>query len=487
MLRRFVPFGAIGRFQVDHETTTKVCHNPAPNQFVYGTIRIFIIAYMWAHGMGFASERPTPTEASPMRTLSTHILRSLALASMMALAAGAQGCAATDEAGASEDEGASTDDITKIDNTKVKRQSIGNCWIYAVHSWAESLNKRATGAELNLSESYLTYWHWFDQIANGGFSSEIQTGGSYDVAAGLIQRYGMISEGEFISAEAEAEMSGTQKTALDAINASLKSGVLKDSAARRDRKIVRAELNKAFGLPAEKIAMLDKVFGEGVSKTLDRSFKSRKTGTPILRAKDIPVAVPDATTHKPVKSTLQEAIGTGSWSRTGPLAFQEVYYPSSDGERRDIQIRVQRALHDGAPVLMSWAVDFNALTSGSQFSKAEVERRGPGRQGGHMTVITDYQIKLTDGAVLKAGESNYSKAQLDKALESSASVEFFRVKNSWGSIRPDRWQTGNGYHDLMMDYLNGPIKKCVEVNGTSDPNNCTMQDVWWDLLLPAGY
>jgi hypothetical protein len=422
-----------------------------------------------------------------MRQLSTHILRSLALASMMALASGAQGCAATDEAGASEDEGASTDDVTKIDNSKVKRQSIGNCWVYAVHSWVESLNKRATGTEVNLSESYMTYWHWFDEIANGSVGDELETGGSYDVAASLIERYGMIPEGEFISAEAEAEMSNTQKTALDAMNASLKSGALKDSAARRDRKLVRAELNKAFGLPADKVAMIDKVFGAGVSKTLDRSFKSRKTGTQVLRAKDIPVAVPNATTHQPVKATLQDAIGTGSWSRSGPLAFQEVNYPGTDAERRAIQVRIQKALHDGAPIVISWAVDFNALTSTSQFSKAEVERRGPGRQGGHMTIISDYQVKLQDGTVLKAGESSYSKAQLEKALEPAASVEFFRVKNSWGSIRPDRWETGNGYHDLMIDYLNGPIKKCVEVNHTSDPNQCSPQTPWWDLVLPAGY
>lgn len=407
------------------------------------------------------------------------------LIALLALGALSQACAAQDLG--DDETGASTDNITQLDNTQVKRQSIGNCWIYATHSWVESMNKRATGVDANLSESYMTYWHWFEQIANDGWNDEISTGGSYSVAAGLIERYGMIAEGEFISSEAEAEMSGTQKTALAAINLSLKEGALKEASARRDRALVRAELDKAFGLPAEKIAQLDKVFGKAVTKTIDKSYKSRKTGTPILRAKDIPVAVPNATTHQAQNLTLLDAIGTGSWRRSGPNAFQELNYPRSEAERRDIQIRIQRALHDGAPVIVSWAVDFNALTSDSKFSKQEVERRGPGRQGGHMTIITDYQVKLKDSTVLEAGKSDYSPAQLEGALRTDSSVEFFRVKNSWGSLRPDRWQTGNGYHDLMMDYLNGPIKKCAEVNGTSDPNNCSPQTPWWDLLLPAGY
>jgi hypothetical protein len=407
--------------------------------------------------------------------------------SMLTLAAGAQGCATEADIETSED-GASSDDITRLENTQVKRQSIGNCWGYAVHSWVESINKRATGKDANFSESYMTYWHWFEQIANGGAGSEIQTGGSYSVATDLIIRYGMISEGDFISAEAEAEMSGTQKAALDAMNVSLKTGALKEPAARRDRKLVRAELDKAFGLGADKRAVLDKVFGVGVTKTLDRSYRSRKTGTAILRASDIEAAVPNATTHKAEKVKLSDAIGTGTWMKTGKYAFQEVDYPRNDAERRAVQIRVQRALHDGAPVVVSWAVDFNALSSISQFSKVELDRRGPGRQGGHMTVITDYQVALKDGRTLKAGESNYTDADLTSALSPDSKVEFFRVKNSWGSVRPDRWETGNGYHDLMMDYLNGPIKKCVEVNNTSDPNNCpTMQNPWWDLVLPAGY
>ena len=69
------------------------------------------------------------------------------------------GCAV--EADQAEEEGevnASTDAITDVNHSRVKRQSIGNCWIYAAASWAESLAKSASpsGSELNMSESYWT-------------------------------------------------------------------------------------------------------------------------------------------------------------------------------------------------------------------------------------------------------------------------------------------------------------------------------------------
>lgn len=416
-------------------------------------------------------------------------LRSLSLLALLTLAAAGPTACASADAGEDEEVGADSSDITVVDHTKVKRQSIGNCWVYAVASWAESLNERATGTEMNISESYITYWHWFEQLTNGRATAEISTGGSFGVATDLITRYGIVTEGNFISTEQESEMSTTQSSALAAINLSMKSGVLKDPAARRNRKLVRAELDKAFGLTPAVKAKLDKVFGVSVTKTLDKSYASKKTGTDILRAKDVPASVPDATTHVAKKVTLADAIGTGTWwsGREGTYAFQEVDYPSTPNARRALQVRIQRAMHDGAPVVLSWAVDFNALTRDSKFSKVELDRRGPGRQGGHMTVFSDYQAKLADGTVLEAGKT-YDNTKLAAALKADTKIEFFRMKNSWGALRSDRWDIGSGYHDMMIDYLNGPIKKCVEVNGTSDPNNCpSTQTPLWDVVLPAGY
>ncbi|MDF2692006.1 MAG: hypothetical protein K0S65_389 [Labilithrix sp.] len=424
--------------------------------------------------------------------------RWLSLASMLALASvGAVGCAADSEDDniVSGDDGSSKDDITQVSHTKVKRQSIGNCWLYATTSWLEALNKAATDEDPNTSESWLTYWHWFEQIANGGTSEEISTGGSYGTAADLIARYGIMNEADFIPSEAESEMSNRQSSALAAINTSLKSGALKDPAVRRDRKAVRKELDRAWGLDAGQTARIDKVFGAGVERTLDRSGPANEAAPAnnVIRPKDFKVRLKDPQTGEFVSGTLADAVGKGNgwWApRQGKFAWNEVNYPSSASERRGFWKRVQTALHDGQPVITSWKVDFNALSRDSKFSKAELDQRGPGRQGGHMTVMHDYQAEVPGIGLLKAGEEATTE-QMEKALADGTKIQFVRVKNSWGGIRSDRWDSAAlaGYHDLEMDYLNGPIKECDEdASGNTDSSRCSREVTpLWDVVLPAGY
>ena len=427
--------------------------------------------------------------------------RLLSLVGLLGLASATSlgGCATEqgdDGIEATDDVGASTDDITQVNHTKVKRQSIGNCWLYATTSWLEALNKMATGTEANVSESYFTFWHWFDQIANGGVSTEVSTGGSFGVAAELINRYGLMLEKDFIAGEAEMEMSARQASALSAINTSLKSGALATPEARRDRAKVLAELEKAWNLSDSVKKDLHYTFGTSVTRTIDKSYVSRKTPTVlrILRARDFAAKVKDTATGTWKTGTLQDAIGTKGYSSWGPrqgqFAWNEADYPSDAKSRRAFMKRVQKALHDGQPVIISWFVDFNALDSKSTFSLEELARRGgPGHQGGHMTVLHDYQASNVPGfGTLKAGETA-TPAQLEAALSDSATIDFLRIKNSWGAYRPDRWNDAvlPGYHDLTADYLNGPVKKCAEKNGVTDTTNCYDHTPLWDVVLPAGY
>lgn len=425
--------------------------------------------------------------------------RWFAFAAMLALASGSGlGCATdtTDDGGVSEEEGgASVDDIVNGDTperqTAVKRQSIGNCWLYATMSWVEGMHKRDTGEELNLSETYLTYWHWYEQIANSGRDA-LSTGGSFAVATNLIERYGMMKEGDFLPNEASMEMSAAQARAETYINQSLKSGKLSTRQARQDRDLVRTELNAAFGVDSKRVERMNRVFGRAVTRTLDMSYANRKPGYEVIRAKDFKVQVPNAETHTKDSVTLADAIGDGSrWSRSGKYAHQEISMPYNESQYRAFQQRIQRALHDGALPVMSWKVDFNALTNDSRFSLEELERRGPGiggRQGGHMVVINDYQAKLADGTVLKAGE-DVSAEQLEKALANDTSIEFFRVKNSWGAYRADRWSDAAiaGYHDLEWSYLKARIKDCPEDSTSASQCSDSYQAVMWDVALPPGY
>jgi len=414
----------------------------------------------------------------------TRPARWFALASMFAVSASAAGCSvgSTDEEDTAE---ASTDAITEVTQSAVKRQSIGNCWIYATASWSESLSKNATGREVNLSESYWTYWHWFEQIANGNTGSSISTGGSYNTAAELINRYGVMLEGSFISNEASAEMSARQASAENAVNASLKNGVLKSATARRNRATVRAELNKAWGLTPTVVGHMNRVFGTSVSRTLDKTATT--SGTTIKAARELAIKVWDEKTKRDVTATLQDAIGTrvGFSGRTGPLAWNEVSYPFDAQGRRNFQKRFQRALHHGVPVVMSWHVDFNALQPGGQFKEPPA---APGRQGGHMVVMDDYQVSNVPGfGTLLAGVSETRPEALNAALDNRATIDFIRIKNSWGSIRPDRNFT-DGYHDLWMRYLNGPVKQCEvdEITDMPKLDTCFDSTPFEAVVLPPG-
>lgn len=419
--------------------------------------------------------------------------RWLSFSALLGLAAATSlgGCAAEPE----QEIESSTDDITSVNHTKVKRQSIGNCWLYATTSWLEALNKMATGTESNVSESYLTFWHWFDQIANTGVS-EVSTGGSFGVAAELINRYGLMLEKDFIPSEADADMSARQASALSAMNTELKSGTLADPAARRDRAKVLAALIKAWNIEPGVRTLLVDTFGTAVSRTIDKSYASRRTPTKlkILRAKDFPAKLKDVKAGTWQTATLQEAIGQRGYSSYGPrvgaYAWNELDYPYDAKSRRTFMQRVQRALHDGQPVIISWLVDFNALSSSATFTLEELAKRGgPGRQGGHMTVLHDYEITNVPGfGTLKAGETA-TPDQLQAALADTATISFLRIKNSWGAYRPDRWNDAviPGYHDLYLTYLNGPVKKCAEKDGVTDPTNCSPATPLWDVVLPAGY
>ena len=404
----------------------------------------------------------------------------------------AAGCAApADEAG-DDDVGASTDAITDVNHSKVKRQSIGNCWLYATASWAESLNKSASAsgnAEMNMSESYWTYWHWFDQVANGFGGDEISTGGHYSTAAEIISRYGVMPEGKFIASESQDEMSARQKSALAKMNASLKTGALSTPAARRDRTIVRNELDAAWELTPGVRSQLTRVFGSSVSRTLDRSTISTNL-TSIRRASAIKAMLRDPATHQPVLATLQDAVGTQSSSfssaRTGRLAWQMASYPTSPMARRSMQVRLQKAMHDGQPVVMSWYVDFNALDNQGRFAAPPATA---GHQGGHMVVVEDYQINNVPGfGTLPAGTVETRPAALAAALAPEAKIEFIRIKNSWGSFRADRQFVLPGYHDLYMRYLDGPIKQCRQNDtDTGSTDDCVDDTPLNDFVMPAGY
>jgi hypothetical protein len=422
------------------------------------------------------------------RFLLLRSLRALAFGSILAFAPLLSGCgdeSTSDPAVSDESE------ITDVMHTEVERQAIGNCWLYAHASWIESMNLAATGSAFDVSQTYWTYWHWYDQIVKRQVD-EIETGGFWDVANDIVLDRGVMPESKFVKQDTKGEMSSQQATALSAVNKELKEGTLKTRDARKDRLAVRRALDKAFGLSSSVKGQLTKAFGQDGSKTLRNGGTT--AGTSII--------APGAFK---VRYTANSAQGPQVKNTTLDVAIKEwrvASYPSwgSDATRRSFQIRVQKALHDRQPVIITWDVDFNAMEGSDpvlrgSFNLTTLKKAGrPGRQGGHMTVLEDYEAQTTAFGLLKAGvtldpSSPDDKKKLDAALEPGSSVRFFRVKNSWGAVRDDRASAPGfpGYHDLYMDYLNGPIAWCPDATSPTN-ESCTGKTVPFDsVVLPPGY
>lgn len=104
--------------------------------------------------------------------------------------------------------------VVNVPHTPVERQAIGNCWIYAEATWAESMHLAATGETFDVSQSYWTYWHWYEQILTSEWG-EIDTGGNFGTASRLVRKYGVVAERDFVASDDATETATRQKTALE--------------------------------------------------------------------------------------------------------------------------------------------------------------------------------------------------------------------------------------------------------------------------------
>ncbi len=486
--------------------------------------------------------------------------------------------------------------IVDVPQTAVERQTIGNCWVYACSAWAESLHQKAATDTLDVSESYWTYMHWFLQITSrsGASITEIATGGSFRELQRIVSAYGLMRERDFLAADSDDERAFSQSDALIRMNAALASGgALARPEDRADFTKVRQVLDDAWRLSVAVRTQLSTAFGVDMSRTFARGATA--TGTPVMSASAISAGY-GGRTDRTLANAFAEwrEIGYSSWSA------------------RETLRRVQRALHAREPVVMSWLVDFNALESRwghplyGSFNLQTLEGSGaPGRQGGHMTVLEDYQARLhgelattvsevslqtqvAKGAFdmvrvadapsvrVEAGQalrvamtgdgdadlyvqtgqapsarsyvcrpyasnsaescsvagpadvfvavSGYRAASvqltfttqaiteteqllaagdtldptdpddaalLRAALNDSTEIEFLRIKNSWGANRQGLAMVQGferGYHDLYLDYLNGPIAEPDTCQGGFQQSTCARQATPLRLfLVPPGY
>jgi hypothetical protein len=408
------------------------------------------------------------------RVVHRSLLVSLVAAAPFALACGAPSSSTSTTA--------SSGAITNVPQTPtIKNQAIGNCWIYATGSWAESLHKIAGAGDFNTSESYWTYLDWFQKITGGSITGKtIAEGGSFSDSAGLIQSYGIMAEGDFIPGDVGGdETSSAQGNAETAINASLATGALSTSDARSNTATVRSELDKAFGLTPDVSAMLTQAFGADLSQTLSAGT-ANVSGTKIIDPSTFAVAYTSGPGTQASAKTLLDA--TNDW--------QTVSYDPSN--HRAFEARFQQALADEQPVVMSWFVDFNYLDNQGRFILDPAHLKTPGSGGGHMVVMEDYQIEGVPGfGTLPAGTLVTDPNALAAALDPSATIDFIRIKNSWGTTPPDLTSMP-GYFDLYTNYLETSITQCDEntpplADGGIDLSQCSQGIPFEDVTLPPGY
>jgi hypothetical protein len=346
-----------------------------------------------------------------------------------------------------------------VAHTISKRQSIGNCWLYATATWLESVVLTYQNESLDVSESYWTWWHFYNQLVAPYEMEEIATGGSWGISRSLILNHGFVSEGDFIPDEAGFEMSYRQKQAVDQLNYELAFGELKDPEARTPE-LVRRVLDEAFGsnmAEAEKLA--------------------QRADQKIIRIKPNGQLV-----------TLRDLV-----DRRSREAWVEVYFPRAYGEnaevsssmqraRRQIWTRVFRALNDEQPVVMSLMIDFNALDNADgTFKGQRLRDLGVGDQGGHLTVLEDYTVRDVPG-VGSIGRGEVSEELQQQAL--LGTLDLLVVKNSWGVTRPERG-IKDGITLFDRSYLEDTFAWKEDEEDFESPVN------WYTTLgafiLPPGY
>jgi hypothetical protein len=352
--------------------------------------------------------------------------------------------------------------VTQVNQSEVKRQLIGNCWLYAAASWLESLLKSTDGREVNVSETYWTYWDFYEKLKDGSQlddEGKFPTGGHWWSVRYLIQTYGWIPQDDFQPWEENQQRASEMQACGERdIVPELQEGGRLYRVDQRSDTVIRQ--------------VLDEVFSCQGRYPIDWSYVQGK----VQRASATPLQL----SGSPRRTTLSEQLSV----------WQVIAHPGRDSSqlgkglpsRRSrelteaLGLRVRRALNDKQPVVLSFEVTFEAPDAGGLFNLDTLAERGTlGHRGGHMLVLHDYTVSRAP-RYGDLGEGEMSPEEKAAALKGQ--LETLVAKNSWGRYRWDRPWLGAGYSRFTWDYLTA--RYFDEKTGVFVP---FMESV----ILPAGY
>jgi hypothetical protein len=305
-------------------------------------------------------------------------------------------------------------------------------------------------------------------------------------AVELIARRGLVRASDFDGGTGSMKDADLTNAALDAMATSLLTGALSTKAARRDGTLVRHELDKAFGLSAAMRRALTAAFGADGKRGFD---DGTATVSPVVVSPaDLEVLAPRAgapTESRPLSDLIgARASGDDPDRRTGVYAWNVVPYAHhSASATRAYFKRIQLALHAGVPVPISWFIADNGDPDGvGAYKTVPAAPAGAVDSVDHETLITDYEIRGVPGfGTLHAG-TNATAAQRSAALDDSATIVFFRVKDSYATRVVNKRVTMN---DLYVDYLTGSVRVCP-VGAPTSPK-CHDVIPLEDVTLPPGF
>lgn len=403
-----------------------------------------------------------------------------------------------------EEAGEGADALAEVPQTGVRDQKeTGNCWLFATLGWVESLEigaAREAGEDTTVrhySPTYLDYWDWYTKITEGEIPADataqelkdaLDSGGSWGAAVELVSKWGLVTSKDVDPNERDADKA---LAALEAVATSLREGNLRTAAARADRRVVRRELDRAFGFSTGLRDAMERTFGDG-SKTLEDEGVTPSPG--IRSAEDVEVRIPRAdgsVVVRPLTDAIGErADGDDPDKRTGTYAFRVVTFTEAmardPNATRAFLTRIQKVLHTKTSIPIGWYWADKADPSNvGRFEGVSRDPSGETDSTSHLSILDDYQAENVPGfGTLKAGVVA-TGAQQEAALARTAKVAFLRIKNSYGARTKTKVRPA-GYDDLYASYLLGRHETCpedVESGGAGCERHLGLEDV----ALPAGF
>ncbi|HYX34582.1 MAG TPA: hypothetical protein VE954_15895 [Oligoflexus sp.] len=371
-------------------------------------------------------------------------------------------------------------DVTSVKHSPVKRQSIGNCWLYAHSTWLESMLLNTLDKVVDVSETYWTYWDFYWKVSGQRLYKEgdedLATGGGWGLSTSIIKNHGWVEEGKFIMtadglpADTEA-MSRSQACAETYMLEALKEGG--SLVGVTDSTAIHAALQKAFSCGGDYKVNLNP------DGSIPEGLEVHSAQTTML--KDV---------KNPQRSqSLQYWVDR--WSSVSPVSPYSKNsgkrLPSLETEKQstDVVKRVMKALNDKQPVVMSFFVSFNAPNENGVFNtRTLADARELGSSGGHMVVLHDYTVTDVPGQEGgRLGEGDLSPELKNAAL--GGKLEMLVAKNSWSSDRADRPWIKDGFSRFSWDYLTSYYYD-VELN-KDYTDRYVFKSFGQEFILPPGY